>query len=63
MPRGSSGEAGRAGLWLQVLTQRWERPSCNKAAKSHAQQQSTKAPQSRRRSQPLLPAPPRQHVS
>lgn len=26
------------------LTQHWERPSCNKAPKAHAQQQSTKAP-------------------
>lgn len=44
MPHGKSREAGRAGLLRKELTQHWERPSCNKARKAHAQQQSTKLP-------------------
>lgn len=44
MPHGKSREAGRAGLLQKELTQHWERPSCNKARKAHAQQQSTKLP-------------------
>lgn len=62
MPHGKSRKAGRAGLLLKELTQHWD-PSCNEAMKPHAQQQSTKAPQSPRSSQLLLPAPPRKHVS
>lgn len=52
MPHGKSREAGRAGLLQKELTQHWERPSCNKAPKARAQQQSTKA-----RSRSARPAP------
>lgn len=60
MPHGESREAGRAGLLQKELTQHWERPSCNKAPKARAQQQSTKAPSAPRsaRPAPARPADP-----